>query len=170
MTLSSLIGHHKLRSSFEEFATLAYSPAPLTNLFVADPSQTGGRSNLTLSSQQLPLTQTMLPPMLPPPPAPEAMSNSGGGHQDQGQTSPRNLKKLTANIKATLQGHPSTQKRTSSVSGMPLEHAASQLLQPSNAAAAFVGSGGSSGGGGQTSPSAAINNAAANLHSRLKRN
>ena len=167
VTLTSLISHHKQRSSFEEFATLAYSPAPLTNLFVADPSVNSGNSSSRLAA--------------PPPPAP---SWGGGGAlaaataattsvtradppeaaasaATESQTSPRNLKKLTANIKATLQGHPTTQKRAS-VSGFE-QVSSSQNLNTNNNHHQTSGS----------SPSAAINQAvsqAVNLHSRLKRN
>ena len=165
VTLTSLISHHKQRSSFEEFATLAYSPAPLTNLFVADPSVNSGNSSSRLAA--------------PPPPAPswgggalaataattsitradpEAAAASAA---TEPQTSPRNLKKLTANIKATLQGHPTTQKRAS-VSGFE-QVSSSQILNTNNNHHQTSGS----------SPSAAINQAvsqAVNLHSRLKRN
>lgn len=159
VTLSSLISHHKLRSSFEEFATLAYSPAPLTNLFVADSSSTGSGSSRL--------------PAPPPPPLPatawgggsagaaaSAMSSRADPTEvNESQTSPRNLKKLTANIKATLQGHPTTQKRASVSAFEQVAGGSSSHLNTNNN---HQTSG--------TSPTAAINQAAVNLHSRLKRN
>ena len=108
MTLTGLISAHKSKTTFEDFATQVYSPAPLTNLFIGaaePPVSASPRSSLTSSTSVSGMSsETSIRPRTKTESSTSKLERlvSSSGLDNEDSTSPRNLKKLTATFKATL--------------------------------------------------------------------
>lgn len=101
--LHQIISNHKEKTSFEDFVTHVFSPSPLSNLFISEESSlSSSLSNLRSSSSNIDDSNLLRPRARTDVTSLRIENQDNEAAETCAGTSPKNLKKLTAAIRANI--------------------------------------------------------------------